>query len=177
LNHYDNPAWTPYVLVACAGAFLILAGIVLQIVQLVVSIRTWRSRRDLTGDPWGGRTFEWSVASPPPVYNFALTPEVDGLDTYWRAKDAPHKPPTYEDIELPTNSPTGVLLAFCAVAAGFAVVWHIWWLALGGFAAGVAVLIASSWREHPEYVVHADEVAAIERRARITVRSPVRIRA
>src|SRR5579859_311923 len=177
MNHYDNPLWTPYVLVACAGAFLILAGIALQILQLVVSIRTWRSRRDLTGDPWGGRTFEWSVASPPPVYNFALTPEVDGLDTYWRAKDAPRKSPTYEDIELPTNSPTGVLLAFCAVAAGFAVVWHIWWLALIGLAAGIGVLIASSWREHPEYVLKAAEVAAIERRARITAGSPVRIRA
>jgi cytochrome o ubiquinol oxidase subunit I len=103
---------------------------------------------------------------------------VDGLDAYWRAKGAVRSgPPTYEDIELPKNAPTGFLLAFCAVATGFAVVWHIWWLALGGFAAAIAVLIASSWRAHPEYVVSADEVADIERRSRITAGSPVRIRA
>jgi cytochrome o ubiquinol oxidase subunit 1 len=164
-------------LVACAGAFLILAGIGFQILQLVVSIRTWHSRRDLTGDPWGGRTFEWSVASPPPVYNFAVVPEVDGLDAFWRVKGVHADPPVYEEIELPQNSPVGFLLAFCAVAAGFAMVWHIWWLALGGFAAAIAVLIASSWRPHGEYVISADEVAEIERRTRITVRSPVRARA
>ena len=169
LNHYDNPAWTPYLLVACAGAFLILLGIVLQVAQIVVSIRTRRQRLDLTGDPWNGRTFEWSVASPPPVYNFALEPVADGLDAYWSSKADGRNPapPIYEDIHLPENSPVGFLLAACAVVCGFAVVWHIWWLALVGFVAGLGVMVASSWREHGEFMIPAAEVARTERLARI----------
>jgi cytochrome o ubiquinol oxidase subunit 1 len=173
MNHYDNPAWTPDLQVALVGAFLILLGIVLQVAQLVVSIRTRRQRLDLTGDPWDGRTFEWSIASPPPIYNFALEPVADGLDAYWRSKAVGRaSPPVYEDIHLPENSPAGFLLAACAVACGFAVVWHIWWLALLGFLGGVGVMIASSWREHGEFVIPAAEVAHTERLARLVPLKP-----
>ena len=168
MNHYDNPAWTPYLLVACAGAFLILVGIVLQILQLVVSIRSAHKRRDLTGDPWNGRTYEWSLPSPPPAYNFAVQPEVDGLDGYWQTKSTPSSAttPAYVDIHLPKNSPTGFFLAFFAVAGGFAVIWHIWWLAAIGLIGGIAVLIASSWKEHEEFRIPAETVADTERRLR-----------
>jgi cytochrome o ubiquinol oxidase subunit 1 len=175
MNHYDNPLWTPYLLVACAGAFLILIGIVLQILQLVVTVRNWKKLRDLTGDPWDGRTFEWSLPSPPPLYNFAVQPEVETLDAYWETKQGwRSKPavapavaaPAYADIHLPANSPTGFFLAFFAVAGGFAVIWHIWWLAAIGLIGGVAVLIASSWKEHEEFRISAETVADTERRLR-----------
>jgi cytochrome o ubiquinol oxidase subunit 1 len=168
MNHYDNPLWTPYLLVACAGAFLILLGIILQILQLVVSIRNWRSLRDLTGDPWQGRTFEWSIPSPPPIYNFAIQPQVESLDAYWHAKAATSEAatPIYRDIRLPKNSPAGFLIAFFAAAGGFAVIWHIWWLALIGLVGGIASLIGSSWREHEEVRIPADEIAHIERTSR-----------
>jgi cytochrome o ubiquinol oxidase subunit 1 len=175
MNHYDNPLWTPYLLVACAGAFLILIGIVLQILQLVVTIRNWRKLRDVTGDPWDGRTFEWSLPSPPPLYNFAVQPEVESLDAYWETKQIWRSkpavkpaavPPTYADIHLPTNSPAGFFLAFFAVAGGFAVIWHIWWLAAIGLVGGIAVLIASSWKEHEEFRIPAGTVADTERRLR-----------
>jgi cytochrome o ubiquinol oxidase subunit 1 len=165
MNHYDNPAWDPYILVACAGAFLILLGIVLQIAQLVVSIRTRGQRRDLTGDPWGGRTYEWSLSSPPPVYNFAILPAPQGVDANGQAKSAAPAAaaPAYEDIDLPVNSPTGFLLAACAVIGGFALVWHIWWLTAVGLVCGIGVMIASSWREHGEFRIPAEEVARQER--------------
>jgi cytochrome o ubiquinol oxidase subunit 1 len=176
MNHYDNPAWDPYILVACAGAFLILLGIVLQILQLVVTIRNWKQLRDLTGDPWNGRTFEWSLPSPPPIYNFAVQPKVEVLDAYWEAKSgARNMPaqtsaaaaPAYVDIHLPTNSPTGFFVAFFAVVGGFAVIWHIWWLAAIGLIGGVAVVIASSWKEHEEFRIPAETVADTERRLRV----------
>ena len=80
MQHYDDPTWQPLMLVALAGAVLIMVGIVLTVVQLVVSIRTRDSRRDLTGDPWNGRTLEWSTSSPPPAWNFAVLPTVEGTD-------------------------------------------------------------------------------------------------
>ena len=168
MNHYNNPAWDPYILLACVGAFVILLGICLQIAQIVVSIATWRKRCDLTGDPWDGRTLEWSIPSPPPVYNFALQPDVQGLDDHWRAKtDGPAAAaPPYADIHLPANSPAGFLVAFCAVAGGFALVWHIWWLTVLGLFGAIAVLIATSWREHLEVRIPAEEVARTERLAR-----------
>ena len=57
---------------------MILVGIVLQIAQLVVSIRQREELRDLTGDPWNGRSLEWSTPSPPPAFNFAVLPHVEG---------------------------------------------------------------------------------------------------
>jgi cytochrome o ubiquinol oxidase subunit 1 len=169
MNHYDNPAWDPYILVACGGAFLILLGIGLQILQLVVSIRTRRQRRDLTGDPWGGRTYEWSLPSPPPAYNFALLPAPESVDAFWQEKGAAPgaAAPAYEDIHLPVNSPTGFFLAGCAVAGGFALVWHIWWLFGLGLVVGLGVMIASSWREHEDFRIPAAEVARQERLGRL----------
>jgi len=67
MQHYDNLAWQPWLVVAAIGAVVILAGILCQVVQLVVSIRARNQNRDVTGDPWNGRTLEWSTASPPPA--------------------------------------------------------------------------------------------------------------
>ena len=120
MQHYDVPAWHPWLILAAAGAAVILAGIVLQITQLVVSIRHREELRDLTGDPWNGRSLEWSTASPPPVFNFAVLPNVEGEDAYWgikqraRAQARLGDEPEYEEIEMPRNSPTGFICAFFA---------------------------------------------------------------
>ena len=105
MQHYDVPAWRPWLLVAAVGAAVILAGIVLQIAQLVVSIRHREELRDLTGDPWDGRSLEWATASPPPAFNFAVLPKVEGEDAYWHIKQRSGSPaqrmlaaePHYED--------------------------------------------------------------------------------
>jgi cytochrome o ubiquinol oxidase subunit 1 len=155
-------------LVALAGALLILLGIVLTIVQLVVSIR-WRDRlRDLTGDPWNGRTLEWSTASPPPAWNYSLLPQIEGGDAYWAKKQARDKPdgkeavPQYEAIHVPRSNPTGFFLSFFAVALGFAVIWHIWWMAIFGLIGGVAIGLVQAWRTDSETEISAAEVAAFE---------------
>src|SRR5260370_41191752 len=85
LQAVSNPGWEPLLLVAEVGAVVIFCGILCQIAQLYVSIRTRETRRDLTGDPWNGRTLEWATASPPPAYNFAVLPRVDAVDAFWAA--------------------------------------------------------------------------------------------
>jgi Heme/copper-type cytochrome/quinol oxidases, subunit 1 len=139
MQHYDIPEWHPWLLVAAAGAAVILAGIGLQIAQLVVSFRHREQLRDTTGDPWNGRSLEWSTSSPPPAFNFAVLPRIEESDAYWETKQRALRQhvladePAYADIELPRNSATGVVCAFFATFLGFALIWHIWWLAAVSF--------------------------------------------
>jgi cytochrome o ubiquinol oxidase subunit 1 len=164
MQHYDNLAWQPWLLVAAAGAAIILAGVVCQVVQLVVSIRTRERRRDLTGDPWNGRTLEWSTASPPPAWNFAVLPQVVEKDAFWAAKQRGEaRQGEYRPIEMPKNSPVGFVTAFFAVVGGFALIWHIWWLAgLGVLGAFVAALFFA-FRDKDEIEIPSDELIRFDR--------------
>jgi cytochrome o ubiquinol oxidase subunit 1 len=169
MQHYDVPAWHPWLLLAAAGAAVILTGIVLQVTQLVVSIRRREQLRDVTGDPWNGRSLEWSTASPPPSFNFGVLPRIEGEDAYWGIKQRARQQaslgdePEYEEIEMPRNSPTGFICAFFATFAGFALIWHIWWMvalaALGAF----ATFVVFAWRDRTEDTIPAEEVARIDR--------------
>jgi cytochrome o ubiquinol oxidase subunit I len=169
MQHYDVAAWRPWLIVAAGGAVLILIGIVFQILQLVVSIRHREELRDRTGDPWHGRSLEWATASPPPVFNFAIPPEVQGEDAYWQQKSRAEQQgverhePHYADIEMPRNSPTGFVCAFFATVMGFALIWHIWWMVVAGFVGAVATFVVFAWRDHDEYIIPAEEVARIDR--------------
>ncbi|MDB5856839.1 MAG: cyoB, partial [Ramlibacter sp.] len=174
MNHSDNPAWTPYLYVAVAGAALIMVGIVLQVVQLVFSIRTRHQRRDLTGDPWEGRTLEWSTASPPPAYNFAVLPAVRGIDAHWAARRGamPEEAGRIESIEMPKRSALGFVLAFLSVTGGFGMVWHIYWLGAASLFAALAFWIGQSWGDDDETTLTAREVEASEAMSRLsTVRA------
>jgi cytochrome o ubiquinol oxidase subunit 1 len=169
MQHYDVAAWRPWLLTAAAGAVIILAGIILQVAQLVVSIRQREELRDNTGDPWNGRSLEWSTSSPPPAFNFAVLPHVEGRDAYWamkqraRQRTEPAAEPTYTDIEMPRNSATGFVCAFFATFLGFALIWHIWWMAIVAAAGAYATFVAFAWRDRTEYVIPAVEVARIDR--------------
>jgi cytochrome o ubiquinol oxidase subunit 1 len=165
MQHYADLSWQPYMIVAECGAVVILCGIVATIAQLIISIRTRESRRDLTGDPWNGRTLEWSTASPPPAYNFALLPRVDSLDAFWAMKERPtaSPPERYPPIEVPRNSANGFLTAFFAVVTGFSLIWHIWWLAILGLASAAAILVAFGWMERTPVEVSAEQLAGDER--------------
>src|SRR6267154_1251045 len=168
MQHYDVPEWRPWLILAGVGAVIILAGIICQIMQLVVSIRNREALRDVTGDPWDGRSLEWAVSSPPPVFNFAVMPDVTSEDAYWamkrRTKDeGVAKEPNYKPIELPRNSPTGFVCAFFATVTGFAMIWHIWWMVAAGFVGAFATFVVFAWRDHDEYEIPAREVARIDR--------------
>jgi cytochrome o ubiquinol oxidase subunit 1 len=165
LNHVDNPVWHIYLVVAMFGAGIIMCGIVAQIAQIVVSIRNREALRDLTGDPWNARTLEWSVASPPPFYNFAETPVIEGRDSFWemKQKGEAHRPlPSYPPIHMPHNTGTGTIVGGFAAVLGFALIWHIWWLAGAALAAALILVIVHTFNENRDYYVPSDKVAAIE---------------
>ncbi|KAB0632410.1 cytochrome o ubiquinol oxidase subunit I [Burkholderia stagnalis] len=180
LNHYDNPAWQPWLLVAAFGVVLIALGVVCQVASVWVG---WRNRhlpqyRDATGDPWNGRTLEWATSSPPAVYNFAVTPNVHELDelAYRKAKGLGlglGKNVKYEDIHMPSNTSAGLFVGVFSLLLGFALVWHIWWLAIAGLVGIVATVVLYSAQDNEGYFIPADTVRKIEeQRTGVRMRAP-----
>ncbi len=169
MQHYDVPAWRPWLLIAAGGAAIILAGIILQIAQLAVSIRRREALRDETGDPWDGRSLEWATSSPPPAFNFAVLPHIEGTEAYWDMKQRARQQaklgaePAYTEIEMPRNSPTGFICAFFATFMGFALIWHIWWIVALAALGAYATFVVFAWRDRVEYVIPANAVARIDR--------------
>ena len=168
LARYDVPAWQPWLIAAAAGALLIAGGIACQIVQLYVSIRRREQLRDASGDPWDGRTLEWITTSPPPTFNFAVLPNVEDEEAYWGLKERAREKkrlserPDYEAIEMPRNSPTGIVVAFFASLMGFALIWHIWWLVIAGFLGAWATFVGFAWRDEHEYEISAEEAERLD---------------
>jgi cytochrome o ubiquinol oxidase subunit 1 len=167
MEHYANPVWQPYLIVAAGGVAVILIGILLQLIQLAVSIRQRNATRDLTGDPWNGRTLEWATASPPAVYNFAKTPVVHDIDAFMGMKEkgiAYQQPDRYHDIHMPRNTAKGLINGALAFVFGFAMVWYIWWLAILSALGMLFTLIVRASDDDTDYIVPAEEVERIENR-------------
>ena len=169
LDHYDaSTGWQGLFIVAGFGVVIISVGIGLQLLQLVVSIVQRKKNRDLTGDPWNGRTLEWSVPSPAPFYNFAVTPVVHSRDQFWEEKQALHRherieKPAYQDIYLPKNSSLGLVIAMFAFLIGFGLIWHMWWLAGIGLAGVIICIIVRTSNDDTEYLVTAKELEKLDR--------------
>ena len=164
VNHFEDMSLQIWFQVAAFGAFLIAIGIACFLIQLVVSYRRRESLRDLTGDPWNGRTLEWSTSSPPPNYNFAFTPRVHDQDAWWQMKQHGYQRPQngFIPIHMPKNTWAGIVLAGISVVMGFALIWHMWPLAVLSFAALIIVSIVHTFNYKREYYVPADEVVRTE---------------
>lgn len=176
LDHYDaSLGWQGLFIVAGIGALIIFAGVGFQILQIIVSV--WKRKEyAVKGDAWeDGRTLEWSTTSPPPFYNFARIPEISERDAHWATKhtqakigksEASTQPQPYQAIHLPKNTPMGLFIAGAGFAICFALIWHLWWLAIAGLIALVACLVAHLTRNDTEYeyTVSAAQVQSIEQR-------------
>jgi cytochrome o ubiquinol oxidase subunit I len=165
LDHYDaSLGWQQLFIVAAVGVALIGLGVVFQILQLIVSVRQREANRDTTGDPWNGRTLEWSTASPPPVYNYALIPKADQRDAFWAAKRLKTEATElkYEAITMPRNTPMPLLIATLAFAFGFAMIWHIYWLAIVGILGIITCIIVRATGDEHEYTISAAEISKME---------------
>ncbi|MEW6436260.1 MAG: cytochrome o ubiquinol oxidase subunit I [Pseudomonadota bacterium] len=164
LRVIDDPSLHIWFLIAAFGAVLIFIGIASFLVQIAVSFKNREALADTTGDPWNGRTLEWSTSSPPPAYNFAFTPVVHEIDAWWDMKQHGYVRPLtgFKPIHMPKNTAAGLILAAFATIFGFAMIWHIWWLAIGSFAAAIATGIAHTFNYHRDFYIPADDVARTE---------------
>jgi cytochrome o ubiquinol oxidase subunit 1 len=130
-----------------------------------VSVRDRADNRDLTGDPWDARSLEWATASPAPFYNFAHVPRITSLEQHWddkRRGRAGVRPATYEDIHMPRNTAAGVVISAFGTVLCFALVWHIWWLAIASLLGVLATFIARSYDRDTDWWVPAGEVERLE---------------
>ncbi|CAG2136509.1 Cytochrome bo(3) ubiquinol oxidase subunit 1 [Cupriavidus yeoncheonensis] len=164
MNHFEDPSLRIWFLLAAFGALLIALGIGSFLIQLVVSFMRRESLRDVTGDPWDGRTLEWSTSSPPPTYNFAFTPIVHDTDAWWQMKAHGFQRPLHGfiPIHMPKNTGAGIILAGLSTVCGFALIWHIWWLVVAAFATLIISAIVHTFNYKRDYYIPADTVGNTE---------------
>ena len=73
-RYYDYlPQFAQGNALAAVGGFLLFVGILLMLINLVLS---FRNRQIASTNPWGGCTLEWTVPSPPPLHNFVTDPSI-----------------------------------------------------------------------------------------------------
>ncbi len=164
VSQFEDSSLQIWFIVAAFGAGLIALGIASFLIQLVVSYRKRDELRDVTGDPWGGRTLEWSTASPPPDYNFAFTPVVHDHDSWYDMKNRGYQRPLtgFRPIHMPRNTGAGVILAGLSVVLAFALIWHIWWLAAVSLLALLLTAIGHTFNYHRDFYIPAETVAVTE---------------
>lgn len=157
-----DTAFHPMLVVACIGGALIFLGIILTVVQILVSIKQRKQNLDLTGDPWNGRTLEWAMSSPPPSYNFAVVPKIHDIDAFWDMKQdgsAYRRQAHYEPIHMPKNTAAGVIIGLISAVLGFGLVWHIWWLVIVALIAIFVVWVRDSFDYDKFYYVSSEQIA------------------
>jgi cytochrome o ubiquinol oxidase subunit 1 len=164
LRYFEDPSLQIWFQIAAFGAFLIALGIAAMLVQFYVSWRKRKELADTTGDPWDGRTMEWSTSSPPPAYNFAYTPIIHDGDAWWDMKQRGFQRHAgkFRAILMPANTPAGIVLAGLSTVLGFAMIWYMWWLAIASFIGIVAYAIYHTFNYDREFHIPADEVARTE---------------
>ena len=164
MRHFDDPSLQIWFIIAAAGAVMVAIGIAASLIQFYVSFRKRDQLRDTTGDPWDGRTLEWSTSSPPPTYNFAFTPVIHDGDTWADMKKRGYVRPVdgFKAIHMPRNTGTGVILSALCIVISFGLIWYMWWLAALGFVALLAVAIGHTFNYNRDFYIPVDEVNRTE---------------
>nr|WP_315249161.1 cytochrome o ubiquinol oxidase subunit I [uncultured Duganella sp.] len=164
MNHFDDPSLQIYFVIAAIGAVIIAGGIGAFILQIFLSWKDREKLRDVTGDPWEGRTLEWATSSPPPDYNFAFTPVVHDSDSWADMKANQYKRPLkgFVDIHMPKNTGAGFIISALSFAFGFAMVWQMWIPAALAFAVMVGAIVVHTFNYKRDYYIKADEVTRTE---------------
>ncbi|WP_367670681.1 cytochrome o ubiquinol oxidase subunit I [Sodalis-like secondary symbiont of Drepanosiphum platanoidis] len=153
--------------IAAIGTVIIFIGIICQIIQIFVSFRDKKNNLDITGDPWNGRTLEWSTSSPPPFYNFSVIPKIiNKKDAFWEIKknykNFKKIKYSYKSILMPKNTNMGIIFSFFILIFGFSMVWNIWWLSIISFIITTLIFIIYSFYEDSHNVISIKKIKKIE---------------
>ncbi|HEX4574271.1 MAG TPA: cytochrome c oxidase subunit I [Gemmatimonadales bacterium] len=130
-------------LVSTIGAFTIALAMLVFLVNL---LGIGRRRRAAPNDPWEGATLEWSVSSPPPVYNFSVIPTIESRLPRWRTErhgpmpDPPAVPPA--PIHVPAGSWWPLVAALGIPVMALAPLTHTLWIVF----VGAAILLVGIYR-------------------------------
>jgi cytochrome o ubiquinol oxidase subunit 1 len=164
MSHFEDPSLQIWFQIALVGAVLIAIGIACMLVQFAVSYLRRESLRDLSGDPWNGRTLEWSTSSPPPDYNFAFTPRVYDNDSWADMKQRNYRRPLqgFQAIHMPKNTAAGFIIAMLSGVMGFALIWQMWLVAGLSFFATIAAVIIHTFNYQRDFYIPADQVVRTE---------------
>ncbi|WP_433635033.1 cytochrome o ubiquinol oxidase subunit I [Candidatus Profftella armatura] len=166
MSHFEDISLQIWFQIAAFGTLLIAMGILSFIIQLIVSYRKRHTLIDITGDPWNGRTLEWSTSSPPPVYNFAFIPLIHQSDSWWYMKKNNFKFPKdkFQDILMPKNTNIGILISIFSLIMGFALVWHMWLLTIISFIITLIIVIYNTFNYKRNYYISSEEITCIEKK-------------
>ena len=164
VRQFDDPTLQIWFVIAAIGAVIILVGILGFVMSIVMGIKNRGQLKDTTGDPWDGRTLEWSTTSPPPAYNFAFTPRVHELDAWYDMKQRGYHRPSagFVPIHMPKKTGAGVILSGLAMVLGFAMIWYIWWLAIVSFVALAGYAILHTFNYDRDYYIPVEDVERLE---------------
>ncbi len=164
-----NAGWTTLNFIETIGAFMMGIGFLVMCYMIYYSARY--GERDLTGDPWDGRTMEWMTASPAPEYNFATLPEMDGIDKFWymkKEKGAVEKwrKQKIEEIHMPDNSGRPFIMSVIFFIAGFGLCFEWIWLAIVGLVGIILFMVLRSLFDPDEgHHIPVDVIERTEREA------------
>ncbi|MGG4396149.1 cbb3-type cytochrome c oxidase subunit I [Paenibacillus thiaminolyticus] len=161
-----DKGWWEMNLVSTIGAVLMGIAFLLQVWQIVYSVKY--SPKDTTGDPWNGRTLEWSIPSPAPHYNFATLPQVSSQDEWWEEKQRRARgeqspvPPKLEPIHMPRNSGIPFVMSMFWFTAGFGFVFDWVWMTVAGLAGVAVCMLVHSFNYNTDYYIPVEEIARTE---------------
>ena len=164
MSHFEDPELQWLFQISFVGTLMIAGGIGALLMQFFMTWKNRKKLRDVTGDPWDGRTLEWSTSSPPPDYNFAFTPVVYDNDTFADMKKAGWKRPLkdYVAIHMPKNTWAGFVISAIAMVIGFAIIWHMWLLTGLAFIAMMVAIVGHTFNYKRDYYISAEEVTRTE---------------
>ncbi|MFF2890195.1 cbb3-type cytochrome c oxidase subunit I [Paenibacillus sp. NPDC057967] len=165
-----DKGWGDLNLVSTIGAVIMGIAFLIQVWQIAHGLKHRNANLDTTGDPWNGRTLEWSIPSPAPLYNFATLPEVTVQDDWWERKERGERTvpaaKKLEPIHMPKNSGIPILMSACWFVAGFGFVFHWTWFIIAGLAGVAVCMLAHSFNYDTDYYISVDEIQRTEAQAR-----------
>ncbi|MDC3412798.1 cytochrome c oxidase subunit I [Aquibacillus sp. 3ASR75-11] len=151
-------------LISTIGAFLMAFGVIVFFYNVVY---TAIKGEKVSNDPWDGRTLEWTIASPPPHYNFKQIPLVRGLDALWVEKMEGNKnlmpSEPLDDIHMPNSSILPFVMSLGLFIASFGFIYQVddlrWLIVLiGGMLITFGAMFVRSVKDDHGHHIHKEDL-------------------